>query len=75
MNVKLWILTRQDTPQAGEVTACVIAMPTEKEARELANQESQAEGYVWTDGSLVEANLLAENTVEGVEGVVCVVKE
>lgn len=75
MNVKLWKLTRQDTPMAGEVTACVIAMPTEKEAREMANQESAAEGYIWTDGSLVEAKLLAENTVEGVEGVVCVVKE
>lgn len=75
MNVKLFKLSRTDVPMAGEVTACIVAMPTEKEARELANQESQAEGYVWTDASLVEATLLAENTVEGVEGVVLVVRE
>ena len=37
---------------ADEIGKCVVAAATEKEARDVANAESSAEGYIWTDGAL-----------------------
>jgi hypothetical protein len=55
IQVKIYQLRRIMTPQPDEWSSCVVAAGSEKEAREIANQESKAEGYVWTDGGLVES--------------------
>lgn len=66
--INLYLLERSDTPSPDEWGKVVVAASTEKAARELANQESKAEGYVWSDGQLVSARLIgvAEDGVEGV---------
>lgn len=53
IQVKLFRLSRNDSPMSGDPTRTVVAAATEKQARETANQETGAEGYIWTDGSLV----------------------
>jgi hypothetical protein len=57
-------LERQDTPMAGEYTACITVCPSERGARELANREASADGFVWTDGHLVAATRLGDATVD-----------
>ena len=59
----IWRLVRNDTPMAGEMTACIVIAATESQARQEANQEAKAEAYLWTDGSKVEATRLG--TAEG----------
>jgi hypothetical protein len=41
-----------------EYSACVVAASTEKNARELANENCGAEGYTWLDSARVEAKNL-----------------
>jgi hypothetical protein len=52
MEVYIWQLERMEKLHADEVGRCIVAAPTEKEARSVANSESAAEGFVWTDGAL-----------------------
>ena len=70
INIKLFVLKRQNMMHQDEYSQCVVAAATEKEARELANKESQAEGFVWTDGSQVDAQELASVAHDGVSGIV-----
>lgn len=70
IKIKLFLLVRSEAPIADEYSACVVAAADERQARELANTESGTEGYVWTDGTVVEATELSSDTNEGVEGVV-----
>lgn len=51
----IWLLTRTETPYADEWGACMVAADDEDDAREMANQVSLADGYVWTDGHRVNA--------------------
>lgn len=69
LSIGLFLLERQDVPMTGELTKCVVAAVNEKAARELANSESEAEGYVWTDRDIVNAIELSEDTNDGVEGI------
>jgi len=74
IEISLYKLSRNDTPMSGELTACIIAAANEKQAREIANQESSAEGYVWTDGHLVDCQLIGK-AEDGVSGIVLSSKE
>lgn len=74
INIKLFLLSRNDTPMPDEWARCVVAASSESGARELANNESRAEGYVWNDGKLVEARLLGD-AAEDVSGVVLFSRE
>lgn len=51
-NLRIFRLERQDTPQQGEWTICVVAASKADTAREIANRESNADGHVWTDKGL-----------------------
>jgi hypothetical protein len=70
ISIKLFLLTRNESVVGDEYSSCVVAAGSEKEARELANNESNDEGYVWTDGTLVDAQELSPTSNEGVEGIV-----
>ena len=74
IRIGLYFLERSDTPQPDEWTKCVVAAATESQARELANQQSGTEGYVWSDGRLVASTVLGE-AAEGIDGVICFTKE
>jgi hypothetical protein len=73
--IKLFKLDRMDSVLPDQFTQCVVAAATEKEARELANTESEDEGYVWTDGTLVEATELAPDCSDDVSGIILWSKE
>lgn len=64
----LWLLERTETAYAGEWAKCIVAATTESQARQIANEDAGAEGYVWTDGSLTQAKRLgiADDGVQGV---------
>lgn len=68
IQVKLWRLSRNDSPMTGEATRVVVAAATEKQAREAANQET-TEGYIFTDGALTtcEELGLANDGITGVQ--------
>jgi len=67
IEIKIYLLERTDTAMSGEVSKMVVAGPSEKSAREIANAESGTEGYVWTDGHLTSAKLIGIATdAEGV---------
>jgi hypothetical protein len=74
INIKLFLLSRNDTPMPDEWAKCVVAASTEAGARELANNESRSEGYVWNDGQLVNSKLLGDATDE-ISGVVLFSRE
>ena len=69
IKIGLYLLERNDTPMPDEWGRCVVAACSEKAARELANQESKAEGYVWTDGHLVDCTHLG-SALDGIDGVI-----
>jgi hypothetical protein len=69
LTIGLFLLERQDTPMTGELTRCVVAAKDESAARQLANSESEAEGYIWTDRDIVTAKALSEDSNDGVEGI------
>jgi hypothetical protein len=52
MEIYIWQLERMEKLHADEINKCIVAAASEKEARQVANSESEAEGYVWTDGNL-----------------------
>ena len=74
IEIKLFLLERDGTPMPDEWGQCIVAASTEKAARELANQESGAEGYVWTDGRSTNARFLGV-AVDGVEGVLIISRD
>lgn len=74
IEIKLFLLERDETPMPDEWNQCIVAAATEKAARELANQESGAEGYVWTDGKITSAKYLGVAT-DGVEGVLIISRD
>lgn len=74
MEIYLWSLERMEKLHSDEVGKCVVAAATEKEAREVANSESNAEGYIWTDGGL--ANCVRIGVADdGVQGLVLASKD
>jgi len=76
IQLKIYLLERNDTPVAGEVSKMVVVGRTEKAARETANAESGSEGYVWTDGHLVSAKELGiANNSEEVTGIILEARE
>jgi len=66
--IKLYRLTKTNPITSNEVSRMVVAGADEKDARQVANQESGDSGYYWTDGSLVlcEEIGLANDGVYGV---------
>ena len=70
LSISLWLLERQDSPGPDESTKVVVAASTEKEARQIVNSASEAEGYIWTDGHLVRADRLGE-AAEDIHGIIC----
>jgi hypothetical protein len=64
----LWKLTKENQMISTDTCDFIVAAPTEKSAREMANQNAGSEGYAWLDGSLVVATRLgtAEDGVYGV---------
>ena len=70
IEIKLFLLTRTETPHPDEWAACIVAAKDEAAAREQANQDApQVEGYVWTDGHKVHASFLGMAS-DGVSGVI-----
>lgn len=74
IKISIYKLEREDSPMSGEVTACLVAASSEKTAREIANGESGAEGYIWTDGSLVVCRRLGDAD-EDVDGLLMISRE
>lgn len=68
IKIGIFKLTRTEHPEIDEWGCCIVAASTEKEARELANQEAKAEGYLWTDGHRVSSEYLGD-AVDGISGV------
>jgi hypothetical protein len=71
----LYLLERNDVPQPDDWSKCVVVGSSEAKARELANRDSGAEGYVWSDGSLVSATVLGTAVERSCGGVVCFARE
>lgn len=69
ISIGIWLLERTETPMPDEWGRCVVAAPSESNARQLANEESSAEGYVWSDGHKVSAEYIGE-AADGVSGVI-----
>lgn len=69
LEIKIFLLERNDTAHPDEWAKVVVAALNEKMARELANQDSRSEGYVWTDGGLVTAKEIG-TAIDGVDGVI-----
>jgi hypothetical protein len=67
MEIKLgiWKLSMNDTPMSGDMTGCIVIAASEKQAREIANSASKAEGYIWTDGHKVDAVRLGTLDADG----------
>lgn len=74
ITISLYLLERNDTPMPDEWARCVVAASTESAAREIANHDSLAEGYIWSDGLLVNSKLLGE-AVDGIEGIILFSRE
>lgn len=68
VQVYIWKLSKENQMIATDTCDMVVAAPSEKAARELANGDAGSEGYVWLDGSLVNARKLgtAEDGVYGI---------
>jgi hypothetical protein len=68
IEIYLWLLERTETAYSGEWAKCIVAGTTAEQARQIANEDSGAEGYVWTDGSLTQIKRLgiADDGVQGV---------
>lgn len=75
LKLKLYLLKRLGSTGPDEFTQCIVVGASERQAREIANEDSSTEGFIWTDGTLVEAIELAPNTNDGVEGIVLWSKE
>lgn len=74
LRINLYLLERDQAVGPDEYSRMVVAAASEKAAREIANQESKAEGYVWSDGTITSVKLLGV-AEDGVEGVVVATRE
>ena len=68
IQIGIYLLERAEEPYPDEWGKVIVAAATEKAARELANQESGAEGYVWTDGTKTSAKFIGP-AAEDVHGI------
>lgn len=68
LKIYIWRLSKENQLISTDLCDMIVAAATEKGARELANQRSKSEGYVWTDPSLVTATKigLAEEGIHGI---------
>ena len=74
IKIRLYLLERIETPGPDEYSKSVVAAASEKSARQIANNDSKSEGYIWTDGHLVTAKEIGD-AADDVEGVVLWSKE
>lgn len=74
IEIGIFLLERNDDAAHGEWRRVVVAASNESQARQIANSEAGTEGYVWTDGTLVEARRIG-SAGEGVHGVLMSSKE
>ena len=74
ISINIYLLERTETSHPDAWAKVVVAAATESQARQIANAESGAEGYVWTDGNLVQAKLLGVAGLD-VHGVILSAKE
>lgn len=67
LEVGLWLLERIESVGPDEWAKVVVAAASEKGAREIANFEAKAEGYIWTNGALTSSRKIgiAEDGVDG----------
>jgi len=70
VTLNLYLLERIDVMISGERSKCIVAGTDESKARQIANEDSGAEGYVWTDGHGVNAKRIGIAD-DGIQGVVC----
>lgn len=75
IQIKLWLLQREEAPMIDEFSTFIIAAATEKEAREIANSECGGEDYIWTDGTKTACYLVASQVEDGFEGVLAKTRE
>lgn len=70
-SIELYIfkLDRTETPTTGEYTSCIVVGVNESSARQIANENSGSEGYVWTDGHKTSAQKLGVAD-DGIFGIV-----
>lgn len=66
--VYIWHLRRENNMVLNQVCDVVVAATSEKEARQIANENSREEGYIWTDTGIVAARRLgvAEDDIQGI---------
>lgn len=69
ITLNLYVLERIDTVYNDEWAGCLVAATSESSARQIANEESKAEGYVWTDAGRTNARKIGVAD-DGVQGVV-----
>jgi hypothetical protein len=64
----LYLLERTETAYPGEWAKCIVAAKSEESARQIANESSEAEGYVWTDRGLTQSKKIgiADDEVQGI---------
>jgi hypothetical protein len=74
IKINLYLLERNDNPHPEECKKCVIAAATEAWARELANQQSGVEGYVWGNENDVAITVIGEAD-DGIDGLICLSQE
>lgn len=67
IKMSVFLLSRTDSPVGGDNTSCVVLAADETAAREVANTNSGAEGYLWRDSSRVKCEMLAETALPDVE--------
>ena len=72
--IEIWYLERSAKINPGEASKVIVAAPSEDQARQIANEAAGTEGYVWNDGSVVEAKFLGA-AAEGVYGLLMASKE
>ena len=68
MEIFIYSLERTNVMISGDRTKCIVAAKDEKSARNIANEDSKAEGFVWNDSYETTCRLLG-TADEGVSGV------
>lgn len=69
MEIYLYVLERTNVLISGDRTKCLVAAKDEKAARNIANEDSKAEGFVWNDGYETTCRKIG-TADEGVQGTV-----
>lgn len=70
----IFLLERNETPAHGEWAKCLVAATSEKAAGEIANEASEAEGYVWNDGARTSIRRIGIAD-DGVQGLIMQTKD